>query len=144
MFPRRCWFVSIYCAGISSPATATGRRSAISVSAVSPLLHQPGSNFLGSKNSGSMGPGHHRARAHTRGRVLGFLCIILLCYVERPERGEPCPCHVIQMCREKIYLQGVHINCQKEIRSEGHKNVPNQILILCMFFSTSSHFVWLY
>ena len=105
MFPRRCWFVSIYCAGISSPATATGRRSAISVSAVSPLgLPQPGSNFLGSKNSGSMGPGHHRARAHTRGRVLGFLCIILLCYVERPERGEPRPCHVIQMCREKIYL----------------------------------------
>ena len=40
------------------------------------------------------------------------------------------------------HLQGVHINCQKEIRSEDHKNVPNQILILCMFFSTSSHFVW--
>ena len=41
-------------------------------------------------------------------------------------------------------IQGVYINCHEQIWCEGHLNVPNQIFILCMFFSASTHFVWWY
>ena len=42
----------------------------------------------------------------------------------------------------KLWSYRVPINyCLKVYSSEGHKNGANQILILCMFFSTSGHLV---